>query len=132
VVVFKTIYVFLSEKWWFNSVYKMVSDFYLKISYSILFRLLDRGVFEKFGPTGLARLVYISSQVVVYIQNGKLNTYFLVFVGVFLLILSIFVNYIFTSFVYFCYIIFFILFDLLIYNLRQEVFKKTTKSNTKW
>jgi len=126
-VIFKTIYVFLNEKWWFNSVYKMVSDFYLKTSYLVLFRLLDRGVFEKFGPTGLARLVYISSQIVVYIQNGKLNTYFLVFIGVFLLILSIFVSYIFTSFIYFCYIIFFILFDLLIYNLRQGAFKQSAE-----
>jgi len=125
------LYVFVNEKWWFNSIYKMVSAFYLKVSYVVLFKLLDRGVFEKFGPTGLARLIYIVAQIIIYVQNGKLNTYFLVFIGVFLIILSIFISYIFTSFLYFCYIMFFILFDLLIYNLRRDVFKEIVENNMK-
>lgn len=45
---------FLSHKWYFDTVYnRLVNQPILYISYSNVFTLIDRGILEYFGPTGL-------------------------------------------------------------------------------
>jgi NADH-ubiquinone oxidoreductase chain 5 len=52
------IYHFLNRKWFFDKIINdTISQKFLEISYEKTYKILDKGVFELFGPTGLVRLV---------------------------------------------------------------------------
>ena len=88
----KTIYTFLSNKWHFDSIYNyyIVKPMF-KWGHDVSYKVLDRGIIEVFGPTGITYLiknatVYLSSLQSGYIYNYAFTiflatTVFLIFIG---------------------------------------------------
>jgi len=51
----RKLYNFLNRKWFFDKVYnEYLGQLFFKFSYSISYKLVDRGIFEILGPTGLS------------------------------------------------------------------------------
>jgi NADH:ubiquinone oxidoreductase subunit 5 (subunit L)/multisubunit Na+/H+ antiporter MnhA subunit len=80
----RTIYRFLSKKWYFDLLYNNIFVFnLLKGFYTLTFKLIDRGLIEFFGPLSLVRLINKASFSLSYIQTGLLYNYiFVVLLGV--------------------------------------------------
>ena len=75
----KKAYVFLSRKWFFDKIYnECISQFFFKFGYSTSYKLIDRGVFESLGPTGLVVLASTVGDYVHKAQTGHLYHYTLV------------------------------------------------------
>ena len=54
----KKVYNFLNKKWFFDKVYnEYVSQFFFTISYTITYKIIDRGIIEVFGPMGLSSII---------------------------------------------------------------------------
>ena len=57
---FSSIYNFLIHKWYFDFIYnELIAKFFLIASYTICFKLLDKGFVELIGPKGVSYIVYI-------------------------------------------------------------------------
>ena len=73
---FPQFYGFLNQKWYFDQIY---SYFIVKpifaFAYNITFKLLDRGIIEIIGPTGLYRTVKDLAQKVTSVQTGFIYHY---------------------------------------------------------
>jgi len=69
----KKVYNFLNKKWFFDKVYnEYVSQFFFKFGYNISYKIIDRGIFEIFGPMGLSGSVLKTSSVLSKLQTGYL------------------------------------------------------------
>ena len=69
----RKIYSFLNRKWFFDKIFnEYVSQFFLKLSFSISYKFMDRGIFEMLGPTGLAALFTNVSNTVHKLHSGHL------------------------------------------------------------
>ena len=79
----KYFYNFLNRKWFFDKIYnEKFSQFFFKFSYNISYKMIDRGIFEVFGPMGLSRIVSIKSVNLYKLQTGYLYHYtFVILVG---------------------------------------------------
>ena len=79
----RNIYAFFNQKWYFDAIYNnYVTKKVLSFGYNISFKLLDRGVIEYFGPTGLVRLFSRYSTSLVKLQSGLVYNYvFTIVVG---------------------------------------------------
>ena len=54
-----SIYNFLNRKWYFDKVFnEWISQNILDVSYKHIYQNLDRGIVEKFGPTGISLMLY--------------------------------------------------------------------------
>jgi hypothetical protein len=89
------IYFFLMKKWYFDLIYNNVFIFnILNLSYTLTFKLIDRGFIEFFGPLSIIRLVNRLSASFSSFQTGFLYNYiFVILLGIIVflkLILSIF------------------------------------------
>nr|ADO51432.1 NADH dehydrogenase subunit 5 [Plakina trilopha] len=78
-VVGPVVYSFLNSAWQFNFI---INHFLvlklLKWGYLVSYRILDRGVFEIFGPMGISRWIVIVSQWISNLQSGRLYNYLLI------------------------------------------------------
>jgi len=79
----RQLYIFLNKRWLVDKVY---NDFVglpsLIFGYSISFKLLDKGVLELFGPTGIIQNSFFFREVVKTTQTGSIYHYaFLMFVS---------------------------------------------------
>lgn len=73
---FRYIYFFLVKKWYFDLIYNNFFVFnLLAFSYSITFKLIDRGLVEFFGPLSISRLVNIFSSKLSFLQTGYIYNY---------------------------------------------------------
>ena len=69
----KKIYNFLNKKWFFDKVYnEYVSQFFFKFGYNVSYKIIDRGIFEIFGPMGLSGSISKKSALVSGLQTGYL------------------------------------------------------------
>ena len=69
-------YTFFNKKWFFDRLYnELVVSPLLKIGYGITYRLVDKGLIEIFGPSGLATFGFTLSKRVSLLQSGKINQY---------------------------------------------------------
>ena len=69
----KKIYNFLNKKWFFDKVYnEYVGQFFFKFGYNISYKIIDRGIFEIFGPMGLSRSILNKSILISKLQTGYL------------------------------------------------------------
>lgn len=66
---------FLNQKWYFDGLSNKVVYLALKEGYHSTFKQLDRGAFEWYGPTGLAKLVWKGASQVSRAQSGYLYHY---------------------------------------------------------
>ena len=81
------IYVFFNKKWFFDRLQnEIVVSFLLKFGYSTTYKIIDKGLIELFGPSGLSNLVLTASKQVSSLESGKTNQYAF-FMFVFLIIL---------------------------------------------
>lgn len=54
------LYTFLNRKWMFDKVINdYIVQYFLRMSYNVTYKLLDKGFFELFGPTGSTRTIEI-------------------------------------------------------------------------
>jgi len=66
------LYRFLSHKWYFDAVYnKEINIRLLAAAYSFVFKALDKGLIESWGPTGLSRIISQISIVILRDQKGR-------------------------------------------------------------
>jgi NADH-ubiquinone oxidoreductase chain 5 len=89
------IYFFLVKKWYFDLIYNNVFIFnILSLSYTLTFKLIDRGLIEFFGPLSIVRLTSRLSSTFSSFQTGFMYNYiFVILLGIIIflkLILSIF------------------------------------------
>lgn len=72
----KRIYNFLNRKWFFDKIYnEYVNQFFFKFSFSISYKLMDRGVFEMLGPTGLSSAALSVGSKLHRMQSGYIYHY---------------------------------------------------------
>ena len=78
----KTLLYFLAKKWYFDVIYnKFIVSFFFSTAYKNVFRDLDRGAFEYFGPFGGLFTIAMIAKLFSRIQSGGLAHYgfFLIF-----------------------------------------------------
>jgi NADH-ubiquinone oxidoreductase chain 5 len=108
------IYTFLTKKWFFDKVYnELVNEKILNSGYKTTYKLLDRGIIEKVGPTGLElNIDKISSKISSLNQGYIYYHIFGVFLGTLVLLFLVFVypyiTTLITNFYYLALIIYFI------------------------
>jgi NADH:ubiquinone oxidoreductase subunit 5 (subunit L)/multisubunit Na+/H+ antiporter MnhA subunit len=73
---FRAVYRFLSHKWYFDTVYnRMINQPLLECGYRVVFALLDKGLLEAIGPTGLGKLSFQAGTFVTAVQSGRAYDY---------------------------------------------------------
>lgn len=79
----KKVYNFLNKKWFFDKVYnEWLSQFFFKFGYSVSYKIVDKGIFEMLGPSGLAMIISKISHNLDKLQTGYLYHYtFLILIG---------------------------------------------------
>jgi len=94
---FKRIYNFLNRKWYFDRFYNEIFGQYaLNISYHFAYKNVDRGLIEKFGPSGIvSSLQYLITKLNA-LQSGHIYHYLFLFS--FSILLLIFISIFFFSF----------------------------------
>lgn len=85
---------FLSHKWYFDTVYnRLINQPLLEGAYRVVFVLLDKGLLEYFGPTGLSTSSFRLGNIVTAFQTGRVYDYawvMVVFLYFYLLIINLF------------------------------------------
>lgn len=89
------VFTFLSKKWYFDSIYNTyISLSFLKLGYNVSYKLLDQGLIEYVGPTGISRVVPEIAKVVNKISTGYIYHYaFLMILGLLFFFFIIFVDF---------------------------------------
>ena len=79
----KKIYHFFNKKWFFDKIYnEQIGQFFFTISYTITYKIIDRGIIEIFGPMGLSSIITKKATSISKMQTGYLYHYtFLILVG---------------------------------------------------
>jgi len=79
----KKIYNFFNKKWFFDKVYnEYISQLFFTISYTITYKIIDRGIIEVFGPMGLSSIIVKKASGISKLQTGYLYHYtFLMLTG---------------------------------------------------
>jgi NADH-ubiquinone oxidoreductase chain 5 len=86
----KYIYHFFNKKWFFDKVYnEYISQFFFTISYTITYKIIDRGIVEVFGPMGLSSLITKKASYISKLQTGYLYHYTFVILTSLTLLLGI-------------------------------------------
>lgn len=80
---FKKVYNFLSKKWFFDKVYnEWIGQFFFKFGYSVSYKIVDRGIFEMLGPSGMSMAISKTSSNLNKLETGYLYHYtFLILIG---------------------------------------------------
>jgi len=72
----KKIYNFFNKKWFFDKVYnEYVSQFFFTSSYTVTYKIIDRGIIEVFGPMGLSSIITKKASYISKLQTGYLYHY---------------------------------------------------------
>jgi NADH:ubiquinone oxidoreductase subunit 5 (subunit L)/multisubunit Na+/H+ antiporter MnhA subunit len=84
-------YTFLNRKWFFDKFYnECINQPIMRMGHHQTYKVLDRGVFEIFGPFGISNLLYKTRQKVVTMQTGLIYHYaFLMLMGLTFFVLVI-------------------------------------------
>jgi NADH-ubiquinone oxidoreductase chain 5 len=84
-------YTFLNKKWFFDKVYnELIAQNLLFFSYSVSYKIIDKGVIEFFGPRGLTFFVSTKANVLKKFQTGYIYQYaFFIFIGAAVMILAV-------------------------------------------
>ena len=87
---FQALFSFLASAWGFNYLINhLVVKGIFKFGYLVSYRIIDRGLLEILGPSGLSTLLRYLSQRLSRLQSGVIFNYaliFIVFVAVFLVL----------------------------------------------
>jgi NADH:ubiquinone oxidoreductase subunit 5 (subunit L)/multisubunit Na+/H+ antiporter MnhA subunit len=87
----RDLYRFLSYKWYFDVVYnELINRPLLRFAYTTIFRSLDKGVLELFGPYGLSYLLFAGASQMKRMQLGEVYYYaYLIIMFVFVSIVTL-------------------------------------------
>ena len=78
----RSLYFFLLKKWYFDTIYnKFITLPLLKTCFSVFFKIIDKGIIELLGPTGLSSRLYIFSKNIKQLQTGFIFTYIYVIIA---------------------------------------------------
>ncbi len=78
---FKRFYNFLNRKWYFDRLYnEIIGQASLNISYHFAYKNLDRGIIEKFGPSGIVTTILSIINTLNNLQSGYIYHYLFLFV----------------------------------------------------
>jgi NADH-ubiquinone oxidoreductase chain 5 len=73
---YRILYNFLNRKWFFDKLYnEFINQYFFKFSYTISYKLIDRGIIEVFGPFGLSKLIKKKAYYLYRSQTGYLYHY---------------------------------------------------------
>jgi proton-translocating NADH-quinone oxidoreductase chain L len=73
---FLPVYRFLSHKWGFDTVYNQyINQPLMEGAYNITFSLIDKGLLEITGPTGLGRVTILTGRLLARVQTGRAYDY---------------------------------------------------------
>jgi NADH:ubiquinone oxidoreductase subunit 5 (subunit L)/multisubunit Na+/H+ antiporter MnhA subunit len=87
---FRSIYRFLAHKWYFDTVYnRIVNQPLLESSYNVVFSLIDKGILEFFGPSGLSALSTRLGWLTNFAQSGRVYDYGWLMLGILYLFILI-------------------------------------------
>jgi NADH-ubiquinone oxidoreductase chain 5 len=104
------IYNFLNKKWFFDKLYnEQLGQFLFNFSYATSYKIVDRGIFEIFGPHGITTVLFKLSTTVSKIQTGYVYHYTFVFLLGLTLILAFYQIQTFVSMLYSCTIVLYFL-----------------------
>jgi len=80
---FRFIYNFLNKKWFFDKFYnESFGQFFFKFGYSVSYKIIDKGVIEFIGPSGMSKIISVLSYNISKFQSGYLYNYtFLILLG---------------------------------------------------
>jgi NADH-ubiquinone oxidoreductase chain 5 len=74
------LYNFLNRKWFFDKVYnECISQFFLKFGYNVTYKIIDKGIFETFGPKGLSDLISVKAYWLSKLQTNNIYHYTFLF-----------------------------------------------------
>jgi len=74
--VLREVYRFLSYKWYFDAIYnEWINRPLLQLSYKTVFKSLDKGLLEFFGPYGISRVLFFSAVQMKKMQLGEVYYY---------------------------------------------------------
>jgi len=69
----KKIYNFLNKKWFFDKIYnEVIAQFFFKFGYNVSYKIIDRGIFEIFGPMGLSTGISNKASFIFKLQTSYL------------------------------------------------------------
>ena len=92
---FFDVYHFFSAKWYFDAIYnEIINRPTLKFAYETIFKSLDKGVFELFGPYGLSFYLFFGAARLKRMQLGRAYYYaylMIAFLLIFLILLQYFI-----------------------------------------
>lgn len=72
----RTVFRFLSHKWYFDLVYnRFVNQPLLIHAYNLTFSLIDKGLLEEFGPRGAGVLLNRAGRILASAQTGRVFDY---------------------------------------------------------
>jgi proton-translocating NADH-quinone oxidoreductase chain L len=79
----KKFYNFFNKKWFFDKIYtEYIGQFFFKFGYYVSYKIIDRGIFEIFGPMGLSLLIFKKASYLYKLQTGYIYHYtFLILIG---------------------------------------------------
>jgi len=80
-------YKFLIHKWYFDNIYSTFSKYWFNFNYDNFYKLLDKGIFEFFGPRGATLLIFKTSDIFVRTQSGYIWHY-MSLMSIFLLVVA--------------------------------------------
>jgi len=73
---FRSLHRFLSHKWYFDTVYnRLVNQPLLEGAYRVVFALIDKGLLEVAGPTGLSTIAIKAGNRLSRVQTGRVYDY---------------------------------------------------------
>jgi NADH-ubiquinone oxidoreductase chain 5 len=80
----RSLYNFLNRKWFFDKVYNAcIAQLLLKFGYNTTYKIIDRGIFEVFGPAGISIVVPLKSLYLTKLQTNYIYHYtFIILIGV--------------------------------------------------
>jgi NADH-ubiquinone oxidoreductase chain 5 len=80
--VFKSFYNFFNKKWYFDKLYNtFVGQKVLDSSYNYFYKVIDRGLIEKVGPTGILNSFVQIIRFIKKLQNGFMISYLINILG---------------------------------------------------
>ena len=80
----RVIYTFLNNKWHFDYIFNhYIAKPCMSFGHNVTYKILDRGLIEQVGPSGLAHALTSASRFLSGLQSGLIYNYaFTIFVGV--------------------------------------------------
>lgn len=91
----REIYRFLSYKWYFDAIYnELINRPLLNLAYKTIFKSLDKGILELFGPYGTSYVLFLGAAKMKRMQLGEVYYYaylMITFLLLFLIVLNYFI-----------------------------------------